>query len=846
MTVSTEVDHNDYTGNGVTTSFPYTFRIFTKTDLMVQVVDLNENITVLGLDTDYSVTGAGAYSGGSVVLPSPLANGWQISISRELPATQETDLRNQGKFFAEVHEDAFDKLTMLIQQCFSFLRLALRRPSFIANYYDALNNRIRNLRDPSQDQDAATKIYVDNGIDGSISHSEDLFKRSLRVPEGEVGILPPVAARKNHLAAFNSEGQPITVLPESGSAADVLIDLASTEEGLGGSLIGLVQKGTVQGALTNVFVVSDADNTGASDVTAKIQSWIDKAAAIGGGTVKLPEGTFLCNSYTNQVILPGDDGTAAPAWVAAGTDANIAPEATHAMYAALKIPHNVTLQGSGRGLTIVRGNWDPNTTAMTLGSGIGIYVSRDSVGNNGTVNYGLKDITLSNFFIGRLVEGISFASNESNLKVTSCTFSGIFQGMDQHTWSGQVETTGCVAGDVIGGWWLQRNNTQNTAYIPPYPATDVYLLGWADSCPSETLTAGQINGTWGALQNNADTFFDTYFFKSANSATTASGGRLTNNSNNTGTIPQWKGVAGRARTVLSRYGRPINRMDIDNLKLIRQHRTPIYLSNGLGESVISHAYFEGIGLVDNTGSAVSGNLFGIDVVDPLNTSESGVGYMVTRGGIGLKNFTASSKNQHAPLSDNADRKNAFYRGTLYVPSGTVSTTQAEIDRASVWDGTTTDIRYLRYADKAFTQPLQFTLGGPTFRYAEGNFTPTLTVNGSLITGLAVSRGHYKRNGNTIMGGVQFSSSAALALSAGQVVIGGLPFTIPSGAIAYHHGQVDVYSHAAAGVNVRPFFNDGTTTIKLVTDSKGTDFTASNTPGSVQLLLYVSFTMIISG
>ncbi|STT78961.1 Uncharacterised protein [Klebsiella pneumoniae] len=75
-------------------------------------------------------------------------------------ASLETDLRNQGKFFAEVHEDAFDKLTMLIQQCFSFLRLALRKPSFIANYYDALNNRIRNLRDPSQAQDAATKIML--------------------------------------------------------------------------------------------------------------------------------------------------------------------------------------------------------------------------------------------------------------------------------------------------------------------------------------------------------------------------------------------------------------------------------------------------------------------------------------------------------------------------------------------------------------------------------------------------------------------------------------------------------------------------------------------------------------
>ncbi|MFW8971468.1 hypothetical protein [Klebsiella sp. R19] len=229
MTVSTEVDHNDYTGNGVTTSFPYTFRIFKKSDLTVQVADLNENITVLTMDTDYSVTGAGTYSGGNVVLMSPLANGWQISISRDLPVTQETDLRNQGKFFAEVHEDAFDKLTMLIQQCFSFLRLALRKPSFIANYYDALNNRIRNLRDPSQAQDAATKKYVDDSTSGSISHADDLFKRTLRVPEGSLSILPTIENRKNKIVAMNNSGDPLIVLPESGSASDVMIELSKPD-----------------------------------------------------------------------------------------------------------------------------------------------------------------------------------------------------------------------------------------------------------------------------------------------------------------------------------------------------------------------------------------------------------------------------------------------------------------------------------------------------------------------------------------------------------------------------------------------------------------------------------------
>ncbi|MCK7169425.1 hypothetical protein [Enterobacter chengduensis] len=229
MTVSTVVDHNDYTGNGVTTSFPYTFRIFKKTDLTVSVINLDETISVLVLDTDYTVTNAGGYSGGSVVLASPLASGWQISIARDLEPTQETDLRNQGKFFAEVHEDAFDKLTMLIQQVGSMFRLALRKPSSIANWYDALGNYIRNLHDPRDPQDAATKNYVDVSLG-----------RTLRVPE-QIPSLPGASARANKMPAFDSAGNPIVVLPPSGSASEVLLELASAEDGKGDALIAVKQ-----------------------------------------------------------------------------------------------------------------------------------------------------------------------------------------------------------------------------------------------------------------------------------------------------------------------------------------------------------------------------------------------------------------------------------------------------------------------------------------------------------------------------------------------------------------------------------------------------------------------------
>ncbi|ENK1094239.1 phage tail protein, partial [Escherichia coli] len=206
---------------------PYTFRIFQKSDLVVQVVDLNENITELILDTDYIVTGAGGYNGGNIILSKELVSGYQISISRELPVTQETDLRNQGKFFAEVHEDAFDKLTMLIQQVRSWFSLALRKPSFVANYYDALNNYIRNLRDPSTPQDAATKNYVDTQLSSNLGCT-------LRVQE-QIPQLPDAASRANKMPAFDNDGNPIVVLPPSGSASDVLIELAKPT---GSDLVG--------------------------------------------------------------------------------------------------------------------------------------------------------------------------------------------------------------------------------------------------------------------------------------------------------------------------------------------------------------------------------------------------------------------------------------------------------------------------------------------------------------------------------------------------------------------------------------------------------------------------------
>ncbi|MGD2722053.1 phage tailspike protein [Escherichia coli] len=313
MTVSTVIDHNDYAGNGVTTVFPYTFRVFVKSDLAVTVVDPDGNITQLVLDTDYTVTGAGGYSGGSVVLKSPLSNGWQISVARDLDPVQETDLRNQGKFFAETHEDVFDRLTMLIQQAFSAFRLSLRKPSSIANWYDALGNYIRNVRDPRDPQDAATKNYVD-----SLAGSNQM--RTLRVPE-PINSLPGVELRKNKMPAFDDGGNPIVVVPPSGSASDVMIDLAKPT---GAGAIGYQYKNnasstkrTVRDKLDERVSLWDfhCDSNGnvilpgpTIDSRQYIQNAIDYLNAKGGGTLTIPTGTWWLNSYGKPDKIAGYSG----------------------------------------------------------------------------------------------------------------------------------------------------------------------------------------------------------------------------------------------------------------------------------------------------------------------------------------------------------------------------------------------------------------------------------------------------------------------------------------------------------------------------------------------------------
>jgi hypothetical protein len=105
-----------YAGNGVTTVFPYSGRIFTAADLVVTQTDPAEVETVKVLNTDYNISGVGLPNGGSVTMLVAPPAGYFLTLRRVLDIVQLTDIKNQGAFHAEIHEDVFDRLTMFIQQ----------------------------------------------------------------------------------------------------------------------------------------------------------------------------------------------------------------------------------------------------------------------------------------------------------------------------------------------------------------------------------------------------------------------------------------------------------------------------------------------------------------------------------------------------------------------------------------------------------------------------------------------------------------------------------------------------------------------------------------------------------
>jgi hypothetical protein len=111
-----------YSGNGNATEFAYQFKILDRTDIKVLLTDADGKEKLLTkdyyVDVEKSVVRYPGYAVGAEVpeseRPAVLPTGWKLTIYREVPVIQETDLPDQYPF--NQVEDIGDKLTMICQQ----------------------------------------------------------------------------------------------------------------------------------------------------------------------------------------------------------------------------------------------------------------------------------------------------------------------------------------------------------------------------------------------------------------------------------------------------------------------------------------------------------------------------------------------------------------------------------------------------------------------------------------------------------------------------------------------------------------------------------------------------------
>lgn len=107
-----------YTGNGVTTEFAFSFKIFEDSELIVARSSDNGEETLV-LNTDYTVSlnaNQDISPGGKVVLKKALAEGIRLAIISNVPYNQLAVFTNKGGFYPETLNEVDDKQTILSQQ----------------------------------------------------------------------------------------------------------------------------------------------------------------------------------------------------------------------------------------------------------------------------------------------------------------------------------------------------------------------------------------------------------------------------------------------------------------------------------------------------------------------------------------------------------------------------------------------------------------------------------------------------------------------------------------------------------------------------------------------------------
>ncbi len=167
MTLESAASKAVYTGNGATTEFPFSFKVWDKDQILVSITDARGYVQETG---EYSVTlSAGGGTVSYLHAGAPLPSGWKLAITRDMPFTQEDDYITGTRFDPEVIETALDKATAERQQLLEQLQRAVilpptsdETPEDMAHELLRARDDVQDMRDDVQDMLAEVGTEIGN------------------------------------------------------------------------------------------------------------------------------------------------------------------------------------------------------------------------------------------------------------------------------------------------------------------------------------------------------------------------------------------------------------------------------------------------------------------------------------------------------------------------------------------------------------------------------------------------------------------------------------------------------------------------------------------------------------
>lgn len=335
MAISSLVNRNEYTGTDSTAVYNYSFKIFQQSDLDVRLVLISTGVeTALTLTTDYTVSGVGSITGGSITLVAGnLGSLYKLIIRRKLALTQGTSIKNQGDYYPELHENQFDKSLMIDQQQQEELSRSVKfsqaatgvNPEIPASYTDADSAVLVMKTDGSGFRE--TPVTLDNlaaavaAADGTITPNRVYVSDSNGMPVAssatavEAGYLS--GATSNIQTQINSKEPSFSVLPiaKGGTNSNTALTNSKVIVSTGGAL---VESATTTTQLSYL------------DATSSIQTQMDSKIGLLGVvtrtsayTATVADGLINCSSAVFNVTLYTAVGNAGRRTTVKKTDSSL-------------------------------------------------------------------------------------------------------------------------------------------------------------------------------------------------------------------------------------------------------------------------------------------------------------------------------------------------------------------------------------------------------------------------------------------------------------------------------------------------------------------------------------------